>query len=271
MNAWICAPPSTDHDQHSAFACVATLEAMIAQPPLARMYHWEVDDPEEFKGELETAAASCDHLVAMLSEELNMMRLPNCLPTMTGSQRESRCEVLRFVLQTVQQLAMPRDHFFYVVQLLDAAGIWSNFGDLRQQTVTSMAALLVSLKLSDDHVRGFGLDPLPGLAHHATRFLDGTAHQGDVPPEAIVMQEHELLAALSFVVSAPTISDWIEILFRRTEVTSANRATQLHRFAAEAAKDFCEAILFQVNLCEERGPSEVAVSMCSSPCCSPAG
>ena len=63
-----------------------------------------------------------------------------------------------------------------------------------------MAALLVSLKLSDDHVRVFGLDPLPGLADYATRFLDGTVHQGDVPPEAIIMQEHELLAALSFVV-----------------------------------------------------------------------
>ena len=192
-----------------------------------------------------------------------MMRLPNCLPTMTGSQRESRCEVLRFVLQTVQLLAIPKNHFFYAVQLLDAAGIWSNFGDLRQQTVTSMAALLVSLKLSDDHVRGFGLDPLLELAVHATRFLDGTAHQGAVAPEAIIMQEHELLVALSFVVSAPTVSDWIEVLFRRTEVNSARRATQLHRFAAETAKNFCEALLFEVNLCEERSPSEMAISMWS--------
>ena len=55
----------------------------------ARVYRWEVEDPEEFKDELETAAASCDHLVAMGSEELDMMRLPNCLPTMTGSQTES--------------------------------------------------------------------------------------------------------------------------------------------------------------------------------------
>ena len=80
--------------------------------------------------------------------------------------------------------------------------------------------------------------PMPcwELAVHATRFLDGTAHQGAVPPEAIIMQEHELLAALSFVVSAPTVSDWIEVLFRRTEVNSARRATQLHRFAAETAR-----------------------------------
>ena len=86
-------------------------------------------DSDEIKDELDTAAASCDHFVAMGSEELDMMRLTTRLPTMTGSQRESRCEVLRFVLQTVQQLAMPKNHFFYAVQLLDAAGIWSNFGE----------------------------------------------------------------------------------------------------------------------------------------------
>ena len=127
------------------------------------------------------------------------------------------------------------------------------------------------MKLSSDHVPVFGPDALPELANHATIFLDGTAHQGDVPPEAIIMQEHELLADLSFVVSAPTVSDWIEVLFRRTEVTSANRATQFHRFAAETAKNFCEALLFQVNLCEERSPAKWR-SVCGGlPCCSLAG
>ena len=192
-----------------------------------------------------------------------MMRLPNCLGTITDFQRESRRKVLRFVHQTVQLLAMPRDHFFYAVQLLDAAGIWDTTYDFRQQTVTGMAALFISIKLFNDHAHVHGPDALPELAVHATRFLDGTAHQGAVAPEAIIMQEHELLAALSFVVSAPTVSDWIEVLFRRTEVNSARRATQLHRFAAETAKNFCEALLFQVNLCEERSPSDVAISMWS--------
>jgi hypothetical protein len=235
---------------------------MIAQSPHARVSRWEVEDPEEIEDELDTAAASCDHFAAMGSKELDMMRLPSCVPTLTGSQRESRCEVLRFVLQTVQRLSMPKDHFFYVVQLLDAAGIWGTT-HFRQQTLAGMAALAVSVKMCCDHVRGVGVDALPGLADHATKFLDGTAHQGAVSPEDIVTQERNLLAALNFVVSAPTVSDWIEVLFRRTEVTSAGRATQLHRFAAEVAKDFCEVLLFQVNLSEKKCPSDVAISMWS--------
>ena len=126
-----------------------------------------------------------------------------------------------------------------------------------------MAALFISIKLFNDHAHVYGPDALPELANHATRFLRGTAHQGAVAPEAIIMQEHELLAALSFVVSAPTVSDWIEVLFRRMEVNSAGRVTELHRFAAEAAKNFCEVILFQVSLCAERPSIDVAISMWS--------
>ena len=47
---------------------LAAMEAMSAQPPHARVYRWEVEDSDEKKDELETAAASCDHLVAMGSE-----------------------------------------------------------------------------------------------------------------------------------------------------------------------------------------------------------
>ena len=47
------------------------------------------------------------------------------------------------------------------------------------------------IRLRDDLQNIYGPDALPELANHTTRFLDGTAHQGAVAPEAIIMQEHE--------------------------------------------------------------------------------
>ena len=192
-----------------------------------------------------------------------MMRLPNCLDTLTVSQWESRREVLQFVLQTVQQLPVPGDHYFCVVQLLDAAGVWGNLVGLWRQTVASMAALFMSLKLSRDDGRNFGFDPLPELGARATRFLNGTAFQGLVSAETLVMQEHELLVDLGFVISAPTVSAWIETLCRRAEVITGGRATQFLRLANDTAKNWSEFLLFQVNLCERNCPSDVAINMWS--------
>ena len=174
---------------------------MVEPPPLVRLSRWEVESLVEVEDELDAAAASSDHFAAMSSEELCMMRMPCCVSTMTGSQRESRGEVLRFVLQTVQRMLMPKDHVFYVVQLLDAAGIWSTTNDFRQQTLAGMAALIVSVKVRCNPVRDVGVDALPELADLATQFL--TAHRGALSPEDIVVQERDLLIAFDFVVPLP--------------------------------------------------------------------
>ena len=218
-------------------------------------------------GKRVSAGASSGHLIAMGSEELQMMKLPYCRLTLTGSEEECRREVVGFRLETVERLGIKKNYFFHATQLLDAAGIWSTNCSFRRLTVTSMAALFVSLKLSNDHMRVLGLDPLHVLGDQLTRFLDGTAHQGLVSPEAIAAREHELLISLSFVVSAPSVSDWIEVLFRRLEVTSAGRWTRLHRFAAETAKYWSEILLLQKNLSEENSSSDVAFNMwCLSLC-----
>ena len=158
---------------------------------------------EEIEDELDAAAASSDHFAAMSSEELCMMRMPCCVSTMTGSQRQSRGEVLRFDLQTVQRMLMPKDHFFYVVQLLDPVGIWSTTNNFRQQTLAGMAALTVSVKVRCNPVRDVSVDALPELADLATQFLDGTAHRGAMLPEDLVMQERDLLIAWDFIVPLP--------------------------------------------------------------------
>ena len=239
------------------------LVAMSAHPQNSRVFRWEVEDPDELREELDIAGVSCDHLMIMGAEELEMMRSPRCLDTLTVSQWDSRREVLQFVLQTVQQLQIPGYHYFCVVQLLDAAGVWGNLIGLWRQTVASMAALFMSLKLSRDDARGFGFDPLPELGARATRFLNGNGLQGFVSAEILVMQEHELLVDLGFVISAPTVSDWIDILCRRAEVIAGGRATQILRLANHTAKNWSEFLLFEVNLCERNCPIDVAFNMWS--------
>ena len=239
------------------------LVAMFAHPQNPRVFSWEVEDPDALKEDLDIAGASCDHLMTMGAEELEMMRSPKCLDTLTVSQWDSRREVLQFVLQTVQQLQIPGDHYFCVVQLLDAAGVWGNLVGLWRQTVASMAALFMSLKLSRDGARGFNFDPLPEFGARATRFLNGIGFQGFVSAEILVMQEHELLVDLGFVISAPTVSAWIDILCCRAEVITGGRATQFLRLATDTAKNWSEFLFFQVNLCERNCPSDVAINMWS--------
>ena len=126
-----------------------------------------------------------------------------------------------------------------------------------------MAALFMSLKLFRDDTRGFGFDPLLELGARATRFLNGNGLQGFVSAEILVMQERELLVDLGFVISAPTVSDWIDILCRRAEVITGGRATQFLRLANDTAKNWSEFLLFEVNLCERNCPSDVAFNMWS--------
>ena len=85
---------------------------------------WELCDSRELEDELDTACASGDHSDEMESRELDMMRLPFCVIAMTSLIWHRGC-VLGFVRQTVRNMRFASDHFFYVVQILDAAGIWS--------------------------------------------------------------------------------------------------------------------------------------------------
>lgn len=119
----------------------------------------------------------------------------------------------------------------------------------------------MSVKLCHDRLQEVGDNFLVDLAKHTAVFLNGTPHSGDVFSEDILAEERNLMFALNFSVSAPTVLDWIEFLFRRNEVITGRGATPLHRFAADLATRFCESLLFQVNLCAKICPSEVAVNM----------
>ena len=52
----------------------------------SRVFRWEVEDPDELTEELDMAGVSCDHLIILSAEELEMMRSPRCLDTLTVSQ-----------------------------------------------------------------------------------------------------------------------------------------------------------------------------------------
>merc|ERR1712107_196647 len=49
-------------------------------------------------------------------------------------------DVLVFLRQTVTDQLMPTDHFFFAVQVLDAAGVWASL-DQPRQVVAAVAAL----------------------------------------------------------------------------------------------------------------------------------
>ena len=62
-------------------------------------------------------------------------------------------------------------------------------------------------------------------------------------------------------VAAFTAADWIDFNLHRRELMTGRHSTRLHLFAAEMAKHFCETLLFKLNLCEKRWPSEVAINV----------
>ena len=124
---------------------------MIARDVRKGDSKWGLFDPEECEDEL--ACASRDHIEDMELRELNMMKLSSCVMALKVPETVYRETVLVFVRQTVRNQLLPFEHFFHAVQILDAAGIWTRIQTVQKQIVTRMAAVLVSVKLSDSMTR----------------------------------------------------------------------------------------------------------------------
>ena len=126
------------------------------------------------KNELDTACAFCDRIEKMELRELNMMRLPSCVMTLTVSEMKSRVTVLVSARNNIRDQLLPADRFFHAVQILDAVGIWTKVKEVRKQVVPGIAAVF-SVKLSDsvtrEHLREvLGHPVLCELADNATGY-----------------------------------------------------------------------------------------------------
>ena len=145
------------------------------------------------------------------------MRLPPCVVALIVSDKGSRETVLGFVHQTIRNLFLCSESFFFAVQILDAAGIWTKDQEVCEQFVAGISVVWVSVTLSDSvkcgHLREIlPSSPLPSpsvrreLAGNATEFSDvviGTFDETHVFPEDITVEENELLAASHFNVTDP--------------------------------------------------------------------
>ena len=67
-----------------------------------------------------------------------------------------------------------------------------------------------------------------------------------------------LQGALEFDVATPTAADWIETLFKRTNILTRAAWTSLVRLAADLAGDFAQALLRQELVSVENPASAVA-------------
>ena len=166
--------------------------------------------------------------------------------------------MLAVVRQTRRNQLLPSEHSFNAVQILDAAGIWTEAQGARKQVATGMAAVWVGVNLRDSVTREhwrevLGLSVLRELADNATEFLNvviGTIDGNHLFPEDIIVEENELLVAMHFTVAAPTAADWIGC-FHRREVMTGRHSTRLHLFAAEMANHFHENFLGQTESLRE--------------------
>ena len=109
------------------------------------------------------------------------------------------------------------------------------------------------VKLRDNPLERIGVDnALPALVDAATSFLErATNHNEPVLEEDVFREECRLLHALSSELTTPTVAEWIEVLFKRTDVITRVACPLLLRFAADAALEFAEFLLFQVPLSEK--------------------
>ena len=94
------------------------------------------------------------------------------------------------------------------------------------------------VKLRDNTLERIGIDDaLLALVDGATLCLE-RVHEEDV-----VLEECRLLHALSFELTTPTVAEWIEVLFKRTDSITRAKFTPL-RFAADSAREFAQVFLF---------------------------
>jgi len=95
--------------------------------------------------------------------------------------------------QTVTDQWMPTDHFFFVVQVLDAAGVWTSL-DERHQVVAVVAALHTCAKLHS--AQDVAAELLDEYVASSTLFLQRTRCERHVTLEDVCLAEHHLLEAL---------------------------------------------------------------------------
>jgi len=216
----------------------------------------------EILDELERQCASDEDLAEMASKERSILKCSSAVVAPTASTLVYRPKVLGFVLDAIRELAMPPNHFLFVVQVLDVTGLWVTCHDFRRQVVAATAALYMCVKLRDNPPERMGIDGvLPALVDEATWFLERTTNDNEpVLEEHVSREEFRLLDALNFEVTTATVAEWIEFLFKRTDVMTRKACTPLLRFAADAALEFVQVFLFQVQLSEETPGSAVALN-----------
>jgi len=201
--------------------------------------------PGDFEDDFETNAVADGDIAAMAAEECQLTTLISSRLMAQGPALERRREVLIFLRQTVTDQLMPTDHFFFAVQVLDAAGVWTSL-DERHQVVAAVAALYMCAKLHSD-AQGMAAELLDEYVASATLFLQRTHCERHVMLADIFLAENHLLEALDYCLSAPTVKEWIDVFLKRADVVSAERLTPRLRFAAEVAQTICEHLVLQVQ------------------------
>ena len=200
--------------------------------------------PEDFEDDFETNAVADEDIAAMAAEECQLTTLTSSRLVAQGPPMERRREVLVFLRQTVTDQLMPTDHFFFAVQVLDAAGVWTSL-DERHQMMAAVAALYMCAKLHG--AQDMAGELLDEYVASATLFLQRTRCERHVTLADIRLAENHLLKAVGYSLSVPTVKEWIEVFLKRADVVSAERLTPRLRFAAEAAQTICEHLVLQVQ------------------------
>ena len=182
----------------------------------------------------------------MTAKERSIMK---CVPSVIASTAATfgyRPRVLSFVLEAVGKLAMPPGRFLCVAQVHYISGFWVACHDFRLQVVAATATLYMCVKLHDNPPERIGVDGrLLVLVAGATLCLE------PVLEEDVLREECRLLHAWSYELTTLTVAEWVEVLFKRTDIMTCAACTLLLRFAADAAREFAQVLLFQVQLSEE--------------------
>jgi len=221
--------------------------------------------PEDFEDDFETNAVAEEDIAAMAAEECQLTTLTSSRLMAQGPALERRREVLVFLRQTVTDQLMPTDHFFFAVQVLDAAGVWASLDEPRQ-VVAAVAALYMCAKLHGQ-ARDVVAELLDEFAAVATLFVQRTRPGFHVLLADICLAENDILEALNYSVSVPTVKEWIEVFFKRADVMTVERLTPRLRFAAVVAQTLCEHLVLQVQFSKVTPASMFAANAWFLACC----
>uniref|UniRef100_A0A7S1AK42 Uncharacterized protein n=1 Tax=Noctiluca scintillans TaxID=2966 RepID=A0A7S1AK42_NOCSC len=192
---------------------------------------------------LEEHSVSDDHIAALFSEE-RQIQFPCALMSLSILARRS--EVLAFVQETLAYLLLPADDVFFVAQVLDCVGLWSE-SNVRAQVVSALAALYMCIKLRSNPREPVHSDRLYELIERASDFLDIGTDRRDVSLEEVIQEETRLLQSLNFLLPTFHVATWIDVFCTRTDVLTRESQTPLLRFVADVAKDLSRSLVCQVN------------------------